>query len=50
MSSASRSHPNTQPNASFPRGERPHILVADPISVEGVDYLRGFAQVDEQHG
>jgi D-3-phosphoglycerate dehydrogenase / 2-oxoglutarate reductase len=46
MSSASRSHPN----ASFPRGERPRILVADPIAAEGVAYLRGFAQVDERHG
>jgi D-3-phosphoglycerate dehydrogenase len=46
MSSASRSHPN----ASFPRGERPHILVADPIADEGVNYLRGFAQVDERRG
>jgi D-3-phosphoglycerate dehydrogenase / 2-oxoglutarate reductase len=46
MSSASRSHPN----ASFPRGERPHILVADPIADEGVNYLRGFAEVDERHG
>jgi D-3-phosphoglycerate dehydrogenase len=46
MSSASRSHPN----ASFPRGARPRILVADPIAAEGVAYLRGFAQVDERHG
>src|SRR5690242_3896770 len=46
MTSASRSHLN----ASFPRGERPRILVADPIAVEGVNYLRGFAQVDERHG
>jgi D-3-phosphoglycerate dehydrogenase / 2-oxoglutarate reductase len=46
MSSASRSHPN----ASFPRGERPRILVADPIAAEGVASLRGFAAVDERHG
>jgi D-3-phosphoglycerate dehydrogenase / 2-oxoglutarate reductase len=46
MSSASRSHPN----ASAPRGERPRILVADPIAAEGVAYLRGFAAVDERHG
>ena len=50
MSSASRSHPNTHPNASMPRGERPRILVADPIAAEGVAYLRGFAAVDERHG
>jgi D-3-phosphoglycerate dehydrogenase len=46
MSSASR----TNPNASAPRGERPRVLVADPIAAEGVAYLRGFAEVDERHG
>jgi D-3-phosphoglycerate dehydrogenase len=52
MSSASRSHPHPHPhpNASMPRGERPRILVADPIAAEGVAYLRGFAAVDERHG
>ena len=32
------------------RGDRPRILVADPIAEEGVAYLRGFGDVDERHG
>jgi D-3-phosphoglycerate dehydrogenase len=45
-----RSAPRANPNASAPRGERPRVLVADPIAAEGVAYLRGFAEVDERHG
>ncbi|HEU0028829.1 MAG TPA: phosphoglycerate dehydrogenase [Ktedonobacterales bacterium] len=29
---------------------RPHVLVADPIAAEGIEILRGFAEVDERHG
>ena len=31
-------------------GNRPHVLVADPIAVEGVALLRGVAEVDERRG
>ncbi len=31
-------------------GDRPKVLVADPVAAEGVEYLRGFAEVDERHG
>ncbi len=29
---------------------RPRVLVADPIAAEGVEILRGFAEVDERYG
>ncbi|HEX9069463.1 MAG TPA: phosphoglycerate dehydrogenase, partial [Ktedonobacterales bacterium] len=29
---------------------KPRVLVADPIAREGLDHLRGFAEVDERHG
>ena len=31
-------------------GERPRVLVADPIAAEGVALLRGVAEVDERRG
>src|SRR5487761_2469435 len=35
---------------SDPQSARPRILVADPIAAEGIDILRGFADVDERSG
>ena len=40
--------PDTAYDAS--PGERPRVLVADPIAAEGVAVLRAAAAVDERHG
>jgi D-3-phosphoglycerate dehydrogenase / 2-oxoglutarate reductase len=52
MTANGRTATQTQPAEARRAVEdaRPHVLVADPIAPEGVEYLRRFAAVDERHG